>query len=122
MTFRSLYRLEARGLLKCPIVGVAVNDWRVDQLKEHARQCIKDTGERIDNKVFDRFAGRLSYISGDFNDHATYTRVAEVIKCRSVPLFYLRSPILVRDCCERLDGGRPDQERPHRGGKAIRPR
>jgi glucose-6-phosphate 1-dehydrogenase len=26
MTFRSLYRLERRGLLQCPIVGVAVND------------------------------------------------------------------------------------------------
>ena len=25
MTFRSLYRLERRGLLQCPIVGVAVN-------------------------------------------------------------------------------------------------
>ena len=27
MTFRSLYRLEQRGLLSCPIVGVAVDDW-----------------------------------------------------------------------------------------------
>jgi glucose-6-phosphate 1-dehydrogenase len=27
MTFRSLYRLEARGLLDCPIVGVAFDDW-----------------------------------------------------------------------------------------------
>ena len=30
MTFRSLYRLERRGLLDCPIVGVAVDDWSVD--------------------------------------------------------------------------------------------
>jgi len=30
MTFHSLYRLEKRGLLQCPIVGVAVNDWTVD--------------------------------------------------------------------------------------------
>src|SRR5215210_3625494 len=27
MTFHSLYRLEARGLLDCPIVGVAFDDW-----------------------------------------------------------------------------------------------
>lgn len=33
MTFRSLYRLERRGLLQCPIVGVAVNDWTMDQLQ-----------------------------------------------------------------------------------------
>ena len=34
MTFRSLYRFERRGLLDCPIVGVAVDDWSVDELKE----------------------------------------------------------------------------------------
>ena len=27
MTFHSLYRLEKRGLLGCPIIGVAVSDW-----------------------------------------------------------------------------------------------
>ena len=37
MTFRSLYRLERRGLLDCPIVGVAVDDWTLDQLIERAR-------------------------------------------------------------------------------------
>jgi glucose-6-phosphate 1-dehydrogenase len=30
MTFRSLYRLEKRGLLDCPILGVAVDDWTID--------------------------------------------------------------------------------------------
>ena len=32
MTYRSLYRLEARGLLDCPIVGVAFDDWTLEQL------------------------------------------------------------------------------------------
>ena len=45
MTFRSLYRLERRGLLDCPIVGVAVDDWTVDQLVERARESIVGTGE-----------------------------------------------------------------------------
>ena len=31
MTFRSLYRLERRGLLDCPIVGVAVDDWTLER-------------------------------------------------------------------------------------------
>ena len=26
-TFRSLYRLAARKLLTCPVIGVAVDDW-----------------------------------------------------------------------------------------------
>ncbi len=45
MTFMSLYRLERRGLLDCPIVGVAVDDWTVDELRAHARRCIEDCGE-----------------------------------------------------------------------------
>src|SRR3954451_17439371 len=69
MTFRSLYRLEARGLLTCPIVGVAVDDWSVDDLRAHARSAIETSGEgRVDDDVFARFADRLSYIAGDFAD------------------------------------------------------
>src|SRR5215475_5329849 len=75
MTFRSLYRLEARGLLDCPIVGVAVDDWSVDDLKERAKTSIEGTGEQIDPKVFEHFAERLSYVSGDFTAPATYERV-----------------------------------------------
>src|SRR5690242_10414401 len=79
MTFHSLYRLEQRGLLDCPVVGVAVDDWNVDQLRKRARESIVGTGEQIDEKVFDRFADRLSYVEGDFGDAATYARVADAI-------------------------------------------
>src|SRR5213592_158277 len=72
MTFHSLYRLERRGLLNCPIVGVAVSDWSVQDLREHAWSAIEACGEQIDKDVFDRFAARLSYVSGDFDDAATY--------------------------------------------------
>ena len=41
MTFHSLYRLEQRGLLNCPIVGVAGDDWTLEHLREHARECIE---------------------------------------------------------------------------------
>jgi glucose-6-phosphate 1-dehydrogenase len=92
MTFRSLYRLESRGLLDCPIVGVAVDDWSVEHLREHARACIEGTGEDIDPEVFERFASRLSYVSGDFNDPSTYERVGEAIGGASTPVFYLEIP------------------------------
>jgi len=46
MTFRSLYRLEARNLLDCPIIGVAVNDWTRDDLATHARDAIETAGAR----------------------------------------------------------------------------
>ena len=92
MTFRSLYRLEARGMLDCPIVGVAVDDWSVEDLKQRARTSIEGTGEKIDEKVFDRFAERLSYVSGDFTDSATYERVGAAIDGATTPVFYLEIP------------------------------
>jgi glucose-6-phosphate 1-dehydrogenase len=92
MTFRSLYRLEARGLLDCPVVGVAVDDWTVDHLRDHASESIKATGERLDQKVFERFAARLRYVSGDFSDEQTYARVGEALKDLKDPVFYLEIP------------------------------
>ena len=92
MTFRSLYRLEKRGLLDCPIVGVAVDDWTVAQLQQRARESIEGTGEQLDAQVFDRLAERLSYVQGDFGDAATYERVGAAIKGAKLPVFYLEIP------------------------------
>jgi glucose-6-phosphate 1-dehydrogenase len=92
MTFRSLYRLEKRGLLQCPIVGVAAADWTVDQLVERARESITATGEQLDETIFKRFAARLSYVSGDFADAATYHRVGAAIKSADCPVYYLEIP------------------------------
>lgn len=92
MTFRSLYRLERRGLLGCPIVGVAVDDWSVDQLVERARSSIIGTGEELDDEVFARLAGRLSYVQGDFADAATYERVRSAIGAATTPVCYLETP------------------------------
>jgi glucose-6-phosphate 1-dehydrogenase len=92
MTFRSLYRLERRGLLSCPIVGVAVDDWSVQDLRERARAAIAATGEPLDEQVFERFAARLSYVSGDFADPETFERVAVAIGGARTPVFYLEIP------------------------------
>jgi glucose-6-phosphate 1-dehydrogenase len=92
MTFRSLYRLERRGLLDCPIVGVAGDDWTVEQLRDRARESIVNTGEDLDEGVFGRFAERLSYVQGDFTDAATFTRVGQAIAGARSPVVYLEIP------------------------------
>jgi glucose-6-phosphate 1-dehydrogenase len=92
MTFRSLYRLEQRGLLSCPIVGVAVDDWDVAHLRERARSSIEQTGEEVDDRVFERLAERMSYVQGDFGDSATYARVADALHGVRTPVFYLEIP------------------------------
>jgi glucose-6-phosphate 1-dehydrogenase len=92
MTFYSLYRLEKRGLLHCPIVGVAVDDWTVDDLRERARTSIEGCGETIDESVFSRFSERLSYVSGDFSDSETFEKLAAAVEGAASPVFYLEIP------------------------------
>jgi glucose-6-phosphate 1-dehydrogenase len=92
MTFHSLYRLEARGLLDCPILGVAVDDWSPADLRGHARAAIEGGGEHIDDAVFERLVGRMSYLSGDFSSADTYTRVAAAVGDVRTPVYYLEIP------------------------------
>jgi glucose-6-phosphate 1-dehydrogenase len=92
MTFRALYRLEKRGKLDCPIVGVAIDDWTTEQLREHAREAIADTIEDPDEDVFARLAARFSYVQGDYADPATFERVGEAIGEAKAPVFYLEVP------------------------------
>jgi len=92
MTLDSLYRLEARGLLDCPIIGVAADDWTIDRLRKHAHECIAAIEQTVDEAVFDRFAARLSYHQGDFNDAATYEQVGQALSGIETPVFYLEIP------------------------------
>jgi glucose-6-phosphate 1-dehydrogenase len=92
MTYRSLYRLERRGLLDCPVVGVAADDWTVNHVRDRARESIVAGGEELDETVFERLAMRLAYISGDFADAETFERVASAVSGAQAPVFYLEIP------------------------------
>ena len=79
MTFRALYRLEAGGKLECPIVGVAIDDWTVEQLREHGREAIASTVAEVDEEVMERLLKRIDYVQGDYGDGDTFKRVGEAM-------------------------------------------
>jgi glucose-6-phosphate 1-dehydrogenase len=92
MTFQSLYRLERKGLLQCPIVGVASDDISKDDVVKRAHEAIAEAGEKIDEDVFDQLAGRLSYLHGDVTDSALYDTLAKQIGRKHRTLYYLEMP------------------------------
>ncbi|MGI8613674.1 MAG: hypothetical protein ACR2KL_07005 [Nocardioidaceae bacterium] len=92
MTFRALYRLERRGLLSCPIIGVGHDEMSTEELVQRARQAIGDAGENVDEKVLDRLAGRLSYLHGDVLDDAVYGLLGGKVRQHHRPLFYPEMP------------------------------
>jgi glucose-6-phosphate 1-dehydrogenase len=92
MTFRALYRLEERGKLDLPIVGIALDDWDDEKLREHAREAIDAGVDDLDEDVFSRLAERLTYVQGDYGEAATFERVAEALGDAEHPVFYLEVP------------------------------
>ena len=123
MTFRALYRLEARGKLDCPIVGVAIDEWTTEQLREHAREAIAAT---VDKPRRGRLrpprrapllrAGRLRR-----RRHLQARRRGD--RRGEAPGLLPRDPALaLRHRRPRARRRRPDRERPRRDREALRPR
>jgi glucose-6-phosphate 1-dehydrogenase len=92
MTFRALYRLEARNRLGCPIVGVAIDEWDDEELRRHAREAVTATVSEPDEEVLARLAERLTYVQGDYADAATFEQVGKAIGKAERPVFYLEIP------------------------------
>ena len=47
MTFQALYRMETAKVLDCPIIGVAVNEWSLDQLRDAMHAGLLACGETV---------------------------------------------------------------------------
>ena len=122
MTFHSLYRLERRGLLACPIVGVAADHWSTDDLRKHAADAIEAAGENIDTDVLDRLSARMTYLPGDFTDPTPTATSPPRWPGRPTRCSTCRPH---RRCSGRWSGprrGRPHPDRAGGGGEAVRAR
>jgi glucose-6-phosphate 1-dehydrogenase len=91
-TFASLYAMVRRGHLKEPVIGVAIEDWNVDQLRARARDGIQHAEGAVDDKVFARLAELVRYVPGDYRDPATFERLRQALDGAERPLHYLAIP------------------------------
>jgi len=92
MTLRALYHLEADGFLRCPVIGVALDDSSVEALVASVRESLAAVGDKVERSVLRRLASRLSYVRGDFADDATYASLAAALGAATHPLYYLEIP------------------------------
>ena len=90
--FPALQALERRGKLDLPVVGVGRSGWRREQLVERARASVTEHGGGVDAAAFPRLAERLRYVDGDYNDLATFTKLASELAGAQHPLHYLAIP------------------------------
>jgi len=90
--FPALYSMVQRGILTEPVVGIAYDDWTVEQLVERARDGIKAAVGKVDEKVFRKLAGLLRYVSGDYRNQTTFDKLTEALQGFHRPLYYLAVP------------------------------
>ena len=116
--FPSLLALSKRGRLDAPVIGVAKSDWTLEQLKARARESIEQHGH-FDAAAFDRLAGLLRYVGGDYNDGATFQAIKMELGQAQRPAHYLAIPpalfgtvVLQLAQCGCTDGARVIVEKP----------
>ena len=90
--FSALYDLTAAGRLDMPVIGVASRGWTDEALREKAREALEASGSAIDDAVFAKLAANLSYVSGNYRDPSTYTRIAERTSDNACAVAYLAIP------------------------------
>ena len=92
MTFPALYAMALKRTLTVPVIGVAAPSWDVSQLRERAVESIKASGALIDKSALRRLLSRFTYVSGDYNDPATFAALKRALGNARRPAFYLAIP------------------------------
>ena len=114
---------EVRGCSTCPIVGVALDDWDDEALREHAREAVEATVKEPDTEALDAMLARLTYVQGDYGDDATFERGEEGARRRQAAGLLPRDPALaLRHRGQGPRQGGAGRARPRGDREALRPR
>ncbi len=93
--FPALYAMVKKGHLAVPVIGVASSNWSVDEWQRHVRDSLTHDGHEggiDDPAAFDRLLSLINYVSGNYNDEATFTALKTALGDAKQPAFYLAIP------------------------------
>jgi len=100
--FPALQAMVKRGHLDVPVIGVAKSEWNLDQLKARARDSLEKHGG-VDPAAFEKLAGLLRYVAGDYADPATFAALRKELGNAQRPAYYLAiPPVLFGSVVEQL--------------------
>jgi glucose-6-phosphate 1-dehydrogenase len=88
----ALYQLVRRNLLNVPVIGVARQGWKVEQLAQRMRDSLKAFVPAAEEAVIARLVALLRYVDGDYNNRATFDSLRKALGNSQRPLNYLAIP------------------------------
>jgi len=90
--FPALHAMIKRGSPGFPIIGVSRGGSSLEQLRERARQSVKEYGGGVDERAFGILAKGLSYVDGDYRTEALFLKLRESLGKAKRALYYLSIP------------------------------
>ncbi|NMM77311.1 glucose-6-phosphate dehydrogenase [Rhodococcus sp. SRB_17] len=88
----ALYAMHQHGTLTVPVIGVASSPWTLEQLRAHAKNSIEESGADGHPDRLDSFLSLLRYVSGDYQDSATFEALKQALGTARRPAHYLAIP------------------------------
>jgi glucose-6-phosphate 1-dehydrogenase len=92
MIFPALFAMVKSGALDVPVVGVASSRWTKAQLSQRIEESLARSGGVDDPEAFRRLVELLSYVSGDYEDAATFAAIKAALGPARRPAHYLAIP------------------------------
>ena len=90
--FPALHAMCQHGALQVPVIGVASSPWSVEKLRAYARESVERNGADIDRRALERLLSALQYVSGNYEDAATFESLRRALQSAQRPVFYLAIP------------------------------
>ena len=90
--FPALQGMVRRGVLAVPVIGVAKQGWKLEDLRARARESLERHGGGIDRDAFPKLLELLRYVDGDYADPATFAALHRELGAAKVPVHYLAIP------------------------------
>ena len=93
--FPALYAMVKKGHLTVPVIGVASSKLGPDEWQCRVRDSLTDgtnEGGIDDPAAFERLLGLMNYVSGNYNDAATFNALKAALGTAKRPAFYLAIP------------------------------
>jgi glucose-6-phosphate 1-dehydrogenase len=90
--FPALYAMCLRGALKVPVIGVASSPLTTQELRSRARASIEQSHPAGDPSALTQLLDSLHYVSGNYNEAATFDALKLALGTARRPAHYLAIP------------------------------
>jgi len=90
--FPALQGMVRRGVLGVPVIGVAKQGWKLDDLRARAKDSVEKNGGGADKDAFPKLMQLLRYVDGDYADASTFAALRKELGGAKLPVHYMAIP------------------------------